>query len=94
MNIIRRFRATDMSTATATLKTFEDSEHGLHTVTRSLPAGMDIGPDIWRFEHVNDALLQFGIVVKSIQSRGFIELGETDKDRDGAMGMCAELGID
>ncbi len=76
MNVIRKFRAVDMSEASASLKTFEDPEHGLHTVIRSFPAGMDIGPDIWRFEDASDALNQFGVAVKSITSRGFIELGE------------------
>ena len=94
VTVVRRWRSRDGSEATTTLKTFEDPEQGLHVVARSLPAGMDIAPDVWRFEHVADALNQFGVVVKSLQSRGFIELGEPDKDRDGAMGMCSDLGID
>lgn len=76
MTVTRSFiRSKDNSTGTVSLKVFEDPEQGLHTVIRSEPGNM-LMTDIFRFEDRADALAQFGEIVKSFQSRGFIECGE------------------
>ena len=71
MNRIIEYRHADFSTATVSLKVFEDATQGLHCVIRSLPAGMDIGPDIWRFEKAGNAEKHFSRICQDIESRGF-----------------------
>jgi hypothetical protein len=67
----RKYKSADLSTATISLKVFEDEEHGLHSVILSLPAGMDIAPDVWRFERQGDAENKFHKVCSQIEAKGF-----------------------
>lgn len=71
VNNIIKYRAADMSEATLSLKIFENPEHGLHHVILSLPAGMDIAPDCWRFQKAGDATNKFRKVSEQMLNRGF-----------------------
>lgn len=68
---IRKYRAKDWLEATVSMKIFEDEDHGLNSVILSLPAGMDIGPDIWRFQKQGFAERQFTKVCAQLEQRGF-----------------------
>lgn len=74
MNIIVKFKSLDLSEATVSLKVFEDPDHGLHNVIRSLPAGLDIGPDIWRYMQSSAAERKFSEECKRVESLGFKEI--------------------
>lgn len=70
-NQVRKYMAKDWSEATVSMKIFEDESQGLHSVVLNLPAGMDIGPDIWRFQKQGFAERQFLKVCKMLESKGF-----------------------
>lgn len=69
---IHSFRHRDLAQARASLMVYEGEPDKRHCVTRSLPAGMDIGPDIWRFHRAGDARNKFNEVVAGIQKYGFV----------------------
>ena len=72
MNLIKRFqRQPCMTGARVSLKTFEDPDHGLHTVIVSLPSGMDIAPDIFRFARGDDAQNKFNSACARLEKMGF-----------------------
>jgi hypothetical protein len=73
---IRKYRAQDLSEATVSMRIFEDESQGLHHVIRSLPAGMDIAPDCWRFEKQGFAERKFNAVCTDLEQRGFAIVSE------------------
>ncbi len=79
MNIIAKFKAADLSEATVSIKIFEDQEHGLNHVILSLPAGMDIAPDVFRFFQPFDAQRHFNKLCEQLETRGFQEVQRTTR---------------